>query len=367
MEKLLGSIYYNVQDPGAYGGVDRLLRRARELGHKDITREEVKQYLADQHTYSLHKPARRHYKRNATVVGGIDSQWQADLCDMQQLAKYNDKMHYILTVIDILSKFAWAVAVKDKSSKTVTAAFASVLESAKPRVPKKLQTDKGKEFFNKDFAALMRARDIHLFASESDQKAAVVERFNRTLKTRIWTFFSAKRTSRWVDDLPGFLEAYNHSYHRSIGMAPADVTEEDENRIWGRLYGKECTVQGRKGGDNSGVPEVGGKVRLNKFKGIFEKGYLPNWTAEDFQVTKTVGGRKRPLYKLKDNTGEDISGTFYPEEVQKIKENKYFIEKIIKRRKLKDGTKQLLVKWENWPEKFNSWINEGEIQNGANG
>ena len=112
MDKVLSSIYYDVKDPGAYGGIDRLLRRARELGHEEVTRDEVKQYLADQHTYSLHRPARRHYKRNATVVGGIDSQWQADLCDMQQLAKYNDKMHYILTVIDILSKFAWAVAVR---------------------------------------------------------------------------------------------------------------------------------------------------------------------------------------------------------------------------------------------------------------
>ena len=252
----------------------------------------------------------------------------------------------------------------------MTAAFAAVLESAKPRVPKKLQTDKGKEFFNKDFAVLMRSRDIHLFASESDQKAAVVERFNRTLKTRIWTFFTAKRTSRWVDDLPGFLEAYNHSFHRSIGMAPVDVTEENENRVWGRLYGKEqqsTSDRAVEPDEESATPEVGGKVRLNKFKGIFEKGYLPNWTTEDFQVAKAVGGRKRPLYKLKDNTGEDISGTFYPEEVQKIKQNKYFIEKIIKRRTLKDGTRQILVKWENWPAKFNSWINEKDIKDGAQG
>lgn len=337
-----------------------MYRRARELwGNKEISREQVKAFLANQYSYSLHRPARRHYKRAATVVGGIDSQWQADLCDMQQLTKNNDGMKYILTVIDILSKFAWAVAVKDKGSKTVTAAFRSILSD---RVPKKLQTDKGKEFFNRDFAALMESKGIHHFASQSDQKAAVVERFNRTLKSRIWTYFTAKRTYRWVDDLQRFVDGYNHSLHRSIGMAPADVTEADENRIWARLYGSEM-------GPVAPAPgiAVGEKVRLNKFKGIFEKGYLPNWTAEDFKVAKKVPlGKRRSVYKLQDNTGEDVSGTFYPEEVQNIKENKYFIQKILKWRKIDGGKKrQALIKWEGWPEKFNSWVNEEEIQHGA--
>ena len=242
MDKVLDSIYYNSTDPGAYGGIERLLRRAREMGHSELTREEVESYLQKQYAYTLHRPARRHYKRNPTVVGGIDGQWQADLCDMQQLSRENGGMKYILTVIDILSKYAWAVPVKDKGSKTVATAFASILD--KGRHPKKLQTDKGKEFFNKDFAALMRRHDVQHFASESDQKAAVVERFNRTIKSRIWTFFSAKRTQRWVDDLPSLMEGYNRSYHRSIGMAPADVTEADEDRIWARLYGSgaRCRV-----------------------------------------------------------------------------------------------------------------------------
>ena len=83
----------------------------------------------------------------------------------------------------------------------------------------------------------MTTNGIHHFASQMDQKAAVVERFNRTLKTRIMTYLSAKRTNKWVVALFAILKSYNGSYHRSIGMAPNNVTSDDQNQIWTRLYG----------------------------------------------------------------------------------------------------------------------------------
>ena len=107
-------------------------------------------------------------------------------------------------------------------------------------------------------------------------------------------------------------------------------------------------------------------MRLNKWKGVFEKGYLPNWTAENFNVQKVVAGRKRPLYKLHDYNGEEVKGTFYPEEIQPISDNKYFIQKMIKTKRLADGTKKLFVKWDGWPAKFNSWINEADIEDYGN-
>ena len=121
-------------------------------------------------------------------MAGIDAQWQADLADMQGIARQNGGMRYLLTVIDVFSKFAWAVPVHSKDGKAITSAFDQVLMAAHPRHPRTLQTDKGKKFFNSDFLALMKRNGIHHFASESEQKATVVERFNRTIKTRIWTY-----------------------------------------------------------------------------------------------------------------------------------------------------------------------------------
>ena len=104
---------------------------------------------------------------------------------MQGIAWQNGGMRYLLTVINVFSKFAWAIPVHSKNAKAITEAFDQVLITAKPRQPHRLQTDKGKEFINSDFQALLKRYKIQHFASKSDQKAAVVERFNRTIKTRI--------------------------------------------------------------------------------------------------------------------------------------------------------------------------------------
>ena len=80
----------------------------------------------------------------------------------------------------------------------------------------------------------MTINGIHHFISESDQKAAVVERINWTPKSRIWTYLSAKRTKKWVVALPAILKSYNGSYHRSIGMAQNKVTIDDLDQIWSR-------------------------------------------------------------------------------------------------------------------------------------
>ncbi len=112
-DKQLKKIYYDTKDSGSFAGVQRLLKRAREKGIEGVSQEKVAKFLADQQSYSLHKPARRNFKRNKTIVGGIDRQWQADLADMQGLTKENDGYNYILTVIDIFSKYGWAIPIKD--------------------------------------------------------------------------------------------------------------------------------------------------------------------------------------------------------------------------------------------------------------
>ena len=126
---------------------------------------------------------------------------------MQGIAKQNGGTRYLLTVIDVFSKFAWAIPVHSKDCKAITTAFWYVLTTANKRHAQRLQTDKGKEFFNSDFQALMKRHGIQDFASESEQKAAAVERFNRTIKTRIWTYLSDRGTVRWVDVIQDLVDA----------------------------------------------------------------------------------------------------------------------------------------------------------------
>ena len=173
--EVLSKIYHDPKDPGSLGGVEQLLRRARQLHVPGVTRKTIQEYLRSEQAYTLHKPGRRRFTRNHTYVAGIDAQWQADLADMQGIARQNGGMRYILTVIDVFSKFAWAIPVNSKDAKAITAAFKQVLTAANPLHPRRLQTDKGKEFFNSDFQTLVKRHGIQHFASESKQKAAVVE------------------------------------------------------------------------------------------------------------------------------------------------------------------------------------------------
>jgi hypothetical protein len=325
-----------------------------------VNRQKVADFLKGKEAYTLHKPARKHYSRNPTVVATIDQQWQADLADVSSLDKDNDNFRYLLTVVDCFSKFAWVLPLKSKDTKTLEEAFHTLLQKAAPRPPKRLQTDKGKEFLNAAVQNLFRKNDIKHFTTENETKASMVERFNRTLKTRLWTYMTANNTDRYIDALDKVVHSYNHSVHRTIGMRPADVKPLHVSKIFHRLYGKhfsEATVKPRLA--------VGETVRVSNQKTTFDKGYRPNWTREMFRIIQTRPNTQKPLYKLKDWDGTEIQGKFYPDEIQSIKEpdenTEYLIERAIKKRKAADGSGlEYLVKWQGWPEKFNSWIPEAE-------
>ena len=189
MHDELRRIYRDLVDLGGLGGIDLLLRRSQRLNVPEVNRHVIEPFLKGEKAYTLQRPARRHYGRNQTYVAGIDAQWMDDLTDMQAISRQNKGARYLLTVIDVFSKFACIAPVKSKDAATVTEAFQQILASAAPCHMRRLQTDRGKECINSTFADLMKRHNILHFANEYEQKAAVIERVNRTIKTRIWTFF----------------------------------------------------------------------------------------------------------------------------------------------------------------------------------
>ncbi len=356
MEEQLKAIYFDPQDPGSLGGVMRLLKQARLVNPK-ITEQDVKHFLSKFKAYTLHKPYRRRYVRNKTIVGSIDKQWQVDLCDMTYLTHANSGHRYILTVIDCFSRFAWAIPTKKKSGLVVTESFRKLFKLSAPRLPQRIQSDKGTEFFNKDVQGFLKSKKVHLFASESEFKAAVVERFNRTLKTRLWRYFTANGTDRYLEVLPKIMHSYNHSVHRVIGQTPVSVKKKDERKIWMRQFATE--KQGRK---SKNLPKDGDTVRISNTKDIFSKGYEPNFTEEPF-IVESSQATEKPVYKLKDTLGEEVKGRFYTEQLQTITANDddtYLIEKVVKKRTV-NGIAESFIKWQGLPKKFNSWIPSTDI------
>lgn len=345
LQEQLARIYYNPKEPAGFGGIGRLKQKVK---HDPV------QWLSQEAVYTLHKPARKNYPRNRMNVPGIDAQWQADLVDMQAYTKYNNGYRYILTCIDIFSKYAWAVPLKKKTGAEVVKAFRGIFKSG--RKPIKLNTDQGTEFENRVVARFLREQRIYFFSTRSDKKAAVVERFNRTLKTKMWRYFTHKNTFKYIDVLQGFLQAYNQSKHRTIGMAPAEVNYNNESHVYVKLNGHPQITK-----DIKYKFQVGDTVRISKQKAAFEKGYLPNWTEEIFSVESRYP-RSPPVYKIKDYKGELIEGTFYEAELQRVskKDDTYIVEKILKREK-RHGRTYAFVKWRGYPSSMNSWVPIEEV------
>jgi transposase InsO family protein len=344
----LATIYYEPTNPGSYGGVKALHRHTKQRPLKEVAK-----WLSGEDTYTLHKPAIRKFPRRRTIVGVIDQQWQSDLVDLKNLAKHNDGYRYILTCIDVLSKCAWALPLKDKKGTTLTAAFRKIFEES-ARKPSVLQTDQGTEFKNATFQTFLKENKIKFFTTYNEEiKASIAERFNRTLKSRMFRYFTSKETRRYVDVLPKLMAAYNSAYHRSIKMAPTSVNSANQEIVWQNLYVTHRPCSTAKF-------SVGDKVRIAQYKRTFKKGYLPNWSLEIFTVAQIHPGCI-PTYSLRDYNGEVLSGMFYAQELQKVVDSGiYKIEQILKTIG-KGKTKKHFVKWLGYPTTFNSWIRDKDL------
>src|SRR5277367_4926729 len=247
----LKEIYYDPSHPASYGGVAKLSAAS------GLSQKAVKDWLRSQAAYTLHKAARVRFTSRKYHVSGMDHQWQMDLVDMQAYAADNDGFKYILTVIDMFSRYAWAVAIKSKSPKDVKPAFESIFVLG--RKPLKAQSDQGLEFESATMKSFFRGHSIEQFSVKSQYKAAMVERFNRTLKTKMWRYFTHANTHRWLEVLSKLVAAYNNSIHRSIDVAPARVNKDNEMALW--MRNEPMQVRRRLSTSGSRPLKVGDHVR----------------------------------------------------------------------------------------------------------
>lgn len=302
----------------------------------------VREHIATE----LHRPAIRRFARRVVRTDGKDDLWQADLVDMKKFSKVKkNKNHtFLLTVIDVYTKYGWAVPLKNKSGPTVAAALEHIIKSSGRRC-RHLHTDRGLEFINKDARRVYEQYNIHHYQTYTPLKASVCERWNRTLKEKMWKAFTAHGNHEWVPLVDDLVAAYNTTVHTSIRMTPNDASREPGSVVFYRLP-KPAAAAG-------GKPKfaVGDAVRLSKHKTVFDKGYAQSWSNEIF----TVSGVRRTaptVYTVRDKSGAPVNGTFYAQEMNRTRyPNTYLIEKIVRRK----GDKQF-VKYVGLPVKYNAWI-----------
>ena len=357
-DTILNNLYFKAKNPASFGGRQRLIAAAKA---KKIAGSKVVKFLEGKETYSLHKPLRRNFPRRKTVVAGIDSLWQCDLADVQSLANDNSGTRYILLCVDALSRFGFARGLPNKGGVSVRDAMDSILTTS-GRVPRQCQTDSGKEFLNAHVRHLFKENNIeHYVTYNQEMKASLIERFVRTVKSKLWRFITHEGSQRYVDALPDIIEGYNNSTHNAIGLKPSEVNSANQEVVWQRVYQDDDEMI-----DSAEIRfkfELGDRVRLSKYSTTFAKGYLPSWTSEVFTVVDRHTTYP-PVYSIADDSRQTLRGSFYEAELQKVdtSDNVYRIESILSTRKL-NGRTQYLVRWAGWDATHDSYVDKRDLVN----
>ena len=257
------------------------------------------------------------FKRQRLIPLYKDETWSADLIDKSSLSKYNNNYKFILTVIDIFTKYAWAIPLKNKSGLSITNGFKIILSESpqggsEPRKPEKLWVDRSSEFYNKTFKSLLKeygtgkaVSGIELYSTYSELKAVFIERFNRTLLHIINKPMFINGDGNWVYILNDAVVTYNNNIHSTINMIPVNASNNPDKVKYYVISTKATTKF-----------KVGDYVRNADKRNIFSKGYTSNWNRELFKVNEVLKTHP-PTYKIDDINGEIIEGKYYQQELLK--------------------------------------------------
>ena len=237
--------------------------------------------LADE----LHKPIIRNFYKRIVYLQFKDNIWGVDLADMQSLSRKNKGIKYLLCVIDLYSKYAFVIPLKDKKGISVVNAFDKIIKQSN-RKPNKIWVDQGGEFYNNVFEKWLSDNDINMYSTYNEGKSVITERFIRTLKNKLYKHMTATGKNVYYDVLYDVVNKYNNTKHSTIKMKLVDVKNNK------RVY-----------------------IDEHNEHNIFAKGYAPNWSSEIFIVDK-INDTVPYTYNLKDLNDEEIIGSFYDKELQ---------------------------------------------------
>ena len=257
--------------------------------------------LADE----LRKPVIKKFEKRKAYSQFKDNIWGVDLADMQSLSRKNKVIKYLLCAIDLYSKYAFVIPLKDKKGISIVNGFNKIIKQSN-RKPNKIWVDQGGEFYNNVFLKWLSDNDINMYSTYNEDKSVVAERFIRTLKTKLYKHMTATGKNVYYDVLDDLVNKYSNTKHSTIKMKSKDVGNNNKRAYIDEHNEKDSRFK------------VGDRVRISKFKNIFAKGYTPNWCKEIFIVDK-INDTVPYTYNLKDLNDEEIIGSFYDRELQKTK------------------------------------------------
>jgi transposase InsO family protein len=363
IDTYLSNIYYNTKAPGSYGGVTKLWKsvKAQKDRPKGLNLAAVKAWLNLQSTYSVHRKPKSNFDTEKVIYDGIDTEWQTDLIDISNISKFNKNKKFLLVIIDCFSRYAWVKPLKSKRASETAAAFENVIEES-GRHCDVLRSDAGPEYRGKDFQKMLEKHNISHILCYGSTKAAMVERLNETLLNRFAKIFYQQDNFNLLNILDDVVYSYNHTIHSTIGMKPADVTENNARSLYEKIY---LPILKKRANEKVKFSfYIGQLVRLSHGPETFRKGYKSKWTEEVFKVRNLIPSHP-PRYKLSDLRNNSLKGSFYMNEllplpVQDVNQIPFKIEKVVSYKKIK-GINYKEVKWKGYDKSFNSLLSPKEF------
>ena len=359
---ILHRLYEAIEEPSSYAGVSNILQNARKID-PSIKKKDIIDFLKQQKSYTLHRLTRKHFLRRRIIAPKPGVIASCDLADMSLLSRYNNGYKYILVFIDVFSRFGQAIPLKRKDGNTVHTGLKKIIENNHFNKLRRLNTDEGKEFYNKKVKDMLDSKNITLYSVSSREiKASIAERFIRTIKGKLYRYMTQQNTKKYINILPALIEGYNNSPHRGLGnnQTPIDIHNlKDLKSIQNQfnlMYKNKRTFRKTRISNLT----VGEHVRLSNLKPTFKRGYTIQNTVEIFKIRDINKSQSPVVYYLEDLQGEPIKGIFYREELIPVKLPEFYEIDII-RSKIVAGKKKYLVKWRGYPDVFNSWIDEDQL------
>ena len=322
---------------------DKLYEKVKER-YIGITRKATFNFLKRTETYQLHKPFRRIPVVQPILTSRINQRWQADLIDVQRWAPSNHGTTFLLTTIDLFSKFARVVPLRNKEGATVASAIRQLFDKDKPSV---LQTDNGSEFTNDAFAAVCSEFGVKQVFSLSYKPTSqgAIERFNGILERLIFSYMTEHRTKKYISALPTLVKNYNTTTHGVTKLTPEylvdGATSEEQAEVKRNIHDQAKRLLDNK----MRFPKLqkGDKVRLalTAFSDVrkdlkFRKKGLPQWTEEIYTVwTVSRPGKKTGLekYTIKASDGVMYEGYLSRDQLQRIDEDALIKRAVVYRRR----------------------------------
>lgn len=376
-EQFLHEQYFNPKNSASYSGFKRFWKKVRSL-NKNFTKSQIQTWLRAQDTFTSFRPNVQKFKRPKIVVPYYAYEFGSDTAYMVKFSENNNDYKYFVVFIDYFTRYAWSYAMKTLTGHEMQSCMSRLFEEQNEK-PEHLHTDKGSEYVNRAVKKYLRDQSVVHIVTGSDAKSSISEALIKNLKQRLFRYMYYKNTTEWYTVLDDVTGAYNTSIHSAIKMTPTQAKSSDAYDVWTKQHRIKSGVNKQTArqenpktlGSKFRKPRVkklykfnvGDRVKISAAKTPFSRAYSEQFTTETFFVTKRKRRDGVAMYTLRDELGDEIRGQFYEREMTPVivpDDKQYKIERVISSKRIK-GKKHFLVKWQNFPAKYNSFVPEEDV------